>query len=75
MSLILGQGVREGDSGAGLTFLHFDFYYLTGLVSLRDPSTKNSIAVFTNVVNHIKWLRELYNKYASYERENMMVII
>ncbi|XP_026815136.1 uncharacterized protein LOC113555042 isoform X2 [Rhopalosiphum maidis] len=67
-----GQGVREGDSGAGLTFNHFDFYYLTGIVSLKDPNTNNSIAVFTNVRHHIKWLRELYNKHSSYERDNML---
>ncbi|XP_026815140.1 modular serine protease-like isoform X2 [Rhopalosiphum maidis] len=67
-----GQGVREGDSGAGLTFLHSDFYYLTGIVSLKDPNTKNSIAVFTNVRFYIKWLRELYNKYSSYESDNML---
>jgi len=56
-------------------FLHSDFYYLTGIVSLKDPNTHNSIAVFTNVSTHINWLREMYNKHSSYERDNMLVII
>jgi hypothetical protein len=75
ISLISGQTVLQGDSGAGLTFLHSNSYYLTGLVSVKDPNTNHSIAVFTNVKHHIKWLRELYNKYASYESDNMMVIV
>ena len=66
ISLISGQGVREGDSGAGLTFLHSNFYYLSGVVSVKDPNTNNSIAVFTDVKYHIQWIRELYNKYNFY---------
>ncbi|CAI6344248.1 unnamed protein product [Macrosiphum euphorbiae] len=59
----LGQGVGTGDSGAGLSFLHSNSYYLTGVVSIKDPNTKNSIAVFTEVKHHIQWIRELYKKY------------
>jgi len=58
--LISGQGVREGDSGAGLTFLYSNSYYLNGVVSVKDPHTKNSVAVFTDIKFHIKWIRELY---------------
>ncbi|XP_060836525.1 modular serine protease-like isoform X2 [Rhopalosiphum padi] len=71
---ISGPGVRQGDSGAGLTFLHSDFYYLTGIVSLKDPNSNTSIAVFTNVSSHIKWLRETYKKYTSYDTDNMLVM-
>ncbi|KAF0745893.1 modular serine protease-like [Aphis craccivora] len=60
------QGVNEGDSGAGLTFLHSDLYYLTGVVSIKDAIANNSIAVFTGLKQHIPWIRELYNKYTSY---------
>ncbi|XP_060870975.1 modular serine protease-like isoform X2 [Metopolophium dirhodum] len=67
----LGQGVREGDSGAGLTFLHTSSYYLTGVVSVKDPNTNNSIAVFTDVKHHIQWIRELYNKHTSYASDNI----
>ncbi|XP_022182774.1 uncharacterized protein LOC111042453 isoform X2 [Myzus persicae] len=61
--LVSGQGVNKGDSGAGLSFNHSDFYYLTGVVSIKDPDTKNSIAVFTEVKYHIQWIHELYNKH------------
>ncbi|XP_060836526.1 modular serine protease-like isoform X1 [Rhopalosiphum padi] len=67
----LGQGVHQGDSGAGLTYLHFESYYLTGVVSVKDPNTNNSIAVFTDVKRHIQWIRELYNKYTSYASDNI----
>ncbi|XP_029345059.1 modular serine protease-like isoform X2 [Acyrthosiphon pisum] len=59
----LGQGVSKGDSGAGLCFLHSDSYYLTGVVSIKDPNTTNSIAVFTEVKYHIQWIRGLFNKH------------
>jgi len=61
--LVSGQGVDKGDSGAGLCFFHSDSYYLTGIVSIKDPSKNNSIAVFTEVKNHIRWIRELFNKF------------
>jgi len=80
--LFLGPGVRKGDSGAGLMFLHSNFYYLTGVVSLKDPNTNNSMAVFTDIKYHLQWVRELYNKYTSYASDgdnifqiNIMVII
>ncbi|XP_016661871.1 limulus clotting factor C isoform X2 [Acyrthosiphon pisum] len=60
---LTGQGVGAGDAGAGLCFLHSNSYYLTGIVSIKDISTDNSIAVFTEVKRHIQWIRELYNKY------------
>ncbi|XP_060881631.1 uncharacterized protein LOC132953091 isoform X2 [Metopolophium dirhodum] len=59
----LGQGVCEGDSGAGLSFLHSNSYYLTGIASVNDPNTNNSIATFTEIKYHIQWIRGLYNKY------------
>jgi len=53
--IISGQGVGRIDSGAGLTFLHANSYYLTGLVSSKDPN--NSISVFTDIKYHIHWIR------------------
>jgi len=61
--LVSGQGVGKGDTGAGLCFLHSNSYYLTGIVSIKDPNTNNLIAVFTDVRYHIQWIRELYIKY------------
>lgn len=54
----------QGDSGAGLCFLHSNYYYLTGVVSIKDPNSNYSIAVFTDVKYHIKWIRELYNEHS-----------
>jgi len=61
--LISEQGVLHGDSGAGLWFLHSDSYYLTGVASVKDPYTNNSISVFSEVKYHIQWIHSLYNKY------------
>jgi len=61
--LVSGQGVSKGDSGAGLCFVHSNSYFLTGIVSMKDPNTVNSIAVFTEVKHHIQWLRGLFTKY------------
>ncbi|XP_022162710.1 uncharacterized protein LOC111028389 isoform X2 [Myzus persicae] len=58
-----GQIAGKGDSGAGLCFLHSNSYYLTGVLSVKDPNTNNSVAVFTEVKYHIQWIRELYNKH------------
>jgi len=61
--LISGQGVGKGDSGAGLCFLHQGSYYLTGVVSIKDPNSKNPIAVFTGVKNHMQWISRLFKRY------------
>ncbi|KAL4123123.1 hypothetical protein QTP88_015353 [Uroleucon formosanum] len=58
-----GQGVGQGDSGAGLCFFHHDSYYLTGIVSNKDPNSNKSIAVFTEVKYHIQWISKLFNRY------------
>ncbi|KAE9530732.1 hypothetical protein AGLY_011194 [Aphis glycines] len=70
-SSALGQGVNRGDSGAGLTFLHSDSYYFTGIVSVKDPNITNPIAVFTDLKQHIEWIREFYNKYTSYASDSI----
>jgi len=55
--------VGKGDSGAGLCFLHQSSYYLTGVVSIKDPNSKSSIAVFTEVKQHIQWISRLFKRY------------
>ncbi|XP_060871436.1 uncharacterized protein LOC132945689 [Metopolophium dirhodum] len=62
-SLVSAHGVDKGDSGSGLCFLHSNLYYLTGVVSLKDPDANNSISLFTSVNIHIHWIRGLYLKY------------
>jgi len=61
--LVLGREMGEGDSGAGLTFLHSEFYYLTGVLSLREKYSNNSIAVFTDIKYHVEWIRRLFNEH------------
>lgn len=55
--------MNRGDAGAGLTYSHSNTYYLTGVVSVKDPNTDNQIALFTEIKYHIPWIRELYYKY------------
>ncbi|CAH1707810.1 unnamed protein product [Aphis gossypii] len=61
--LVSGREMGEGDSGEGLTFIHSEFYYLTGVLSLKEKSSNNSIAVFTDIKYHVEWIRKLFNKY------------
>jgi hypothetical protein len=61
--LVSGQGLGEGDSGSGLAYLHSMSYYLTGVLSLKEPNSNNSIAVFTDVKYHVQWIRELHNRH------------
>lgn len=53
----------EGDSGSGLIFLHSQSYFLTGILSLKQQFSNNSIAVFTDVKNHVQWIHEKYKKH------------
>jgi len=55
--------VGKGYGGGGLSFLHSNLYYLTGVVSIKDPNTNNSISIFTEVKYHIKWIRGLFYKH------------
>jgi len=55
--------VNKGYGGAGLSFLHSNSYYLTGVSSVKDPDSNNSIAVFTEVKFHVQWIRGFYNRY------------
>ncbi|XP_050529012.1 modular serine protease-like [Daktulosphaira vitifoliae] len=59
---ISDQGVQKGDSGAGLSFIHDNKYYLRGIVSLNDPNANDSIALFTDIKRHLSWLLNIYLK-------------
>ncbi|XP_060874108.1 uncharacterized protein LOC132947887 isoform X2 [Metopolophium dirhodum] len=58
-----GQEVSDGNSGAGLSFIHSKLYYLTGIASVKDPETNNSVTVFTEIRHHIQWIRRLHDKH------------
>ncbi|CAI6344828.1 unnamed protein product [Macrosiphum euphorbiae] len=68
----LGQGVGRSGSGAGLTFLHSNSYYLTGLVSVSDPN--NSITVFTDIKYHIHWIRGFFEVHVGQGKVNVCVL-
>ncbi|XP_050526634.1 modular serine protease-like isoform X9 [Daktulosphaira vitifoliae] len=51
-------GVQQGDSGSGLSFIHDGKYYLTGIVSIFDSNSENSIAFFNELKIHMKWIRK-----------------
>jgi len=52
-------------SGAGITFVHSNYFYLTGVTSVKNPNANSSIIVFTDIYHHVKWIRKVYNKYRS----------
>ncbi|KAL4112689.1 hypothetical protein QTP88_016431 [Uroleucon formosanum] len=52
--------------GGGISFLHFNSYYLTGILSVDSngiPGTNNSLLGFTDINYHIKWIRDVLNKH------------
>lgn len=57
------QGVRQGDSGAGLTFEYDNLQYLRGVVSLRDLEINNSVALFTDVSYNSRWICDTIMNY------------
>ncbi|XP_050053297.1 venom protease-like [Aphis gossypii] len=61
--LVSGREMGEGDSGAAITFLHYKFYYLTGVLNHREKSSNNSVAVFTDIKYHVEWIRKLFNEH------------
>ncbi|XP_050526635.1 modular serine protease-like isoform X10 [Daktulosphaira vitifoliae] len=54
------QGVEKGDSGSGLSFIHDGKYYLTGIGSIFDPNSNDSIVLFTELNSSMKWIREKF---------------
>lgn len=71
ISLFAGPGVQDGDSGAGLAYKHSFYYFLTGIVSVKEKSSSSSIAAFTDIQKHIQWIRSIYVKHVeSKEKES-----
>lgn len=65
ISLVSGKGVGVAFSGAGLTFMHYNSHYLTGIacLAIKDSTTNDSITVFTDIEHHVQWIRGLLNKH------------
>ncbi|XP_065208512.1 modular serine protease-like [Planococcus citri] len=51
-------GVLQGDSGGGFLLRDGPFYYLRGIVSLKQASN-SSVAAFTDLTDHIDWILRL----------------
>ncbi|XP_065209906.1 modular serine protease-like [Planococcus citri] len=56
-----GAGVLQGDSGGGFLLRNGPFYYLRGIVSLKQASN-SSIAAFTDLTDHIDWILKLQDE-------------
>lgn len=56
ITLIVGSSVLAGDSGAGLTFLLNGSYVLTGVVSIKNGESIDSVALFTDVRHYTQWI-------------------
>lgn len=47
--------------GAGLVFMyHKNLHFLIGVASVKDPDPADTITAFTNVKQHIPWIRSIY---------------
>lgn len=56
-----GSGVLQGDSGGGLLFRDGSFFYIRGIVSLKQPS-QTALAAFTDVGMHVDWILSVKNE-------------
>ncbi|KAE9523065.1 hypothetical protein AGLY_016537 [Aphis glycines] len=63
--LVSVDGVGTGYGGAGISFVHSNSYYLTGVVNVKEPILKYSITVFIDIQHYIYWIRQLYTKYSN----------
>jgi hypothetical protein len=54
---ILGSGLGERDTGAGIVVSSEGVEYLYGVVSVK-PSEITSFGIVTNVSKHLTWIRK-----------------
>jgi len=59
----LGKRLYDGSGGTGISFLHFNSYYLTGILSVKNSLKFGTIFGFTDIKYHIKWIRQVLNKH------------
>ncbi|XP_022170820.1 uncharacterized protein LOC111034095, partial [Myzus persicae] len=52
-----------GDSGSGISFLHSNSYFLTGVLSTIHIEENNTVAGFTGIEYHIKFIHDILNKH------------
>jgi len=66
LSLVLGKRLYAQDGGAGISFLHSNSYYLTGILSVTGydlNDTNTPVLGFTDIEYHLHWIRGVLNKH------------
>ncbi|XP_065210564.1 modular serine protease-like [Planococcus citri] len=63
-----GSSVLQGDSGGGLLFREGNFYYIRGIVSLKQP-TATAIAAFTDLADYVDWILAVRNAIEQGEKD------
>ncbi|XP_016661100.1 modular serine protease isoform X1 [Acyrthosiphon pisum] len=61
--LVTGERNLIGFGGSGLIYEYSTGPFLTGIFSVKDLHSKNSIAVFTSIKYHVEWIRNIYGNY------------
>jgi len=54
---------NENTAGAGISFLHSNSYFLTGVFTLEDTKSNYTISGFTDIKYHVQWIRGILNKH------------
>jgi len=50
-------------TGAGISFLHRNSYFLTGVLGLVHMDTYYNVPAFTDIKYHVQWIRGILNKH------------
>jgi len=53
------------DSGRGISFIHLNSYYLTGIISVIINLPTSTVIACTDVIYHVQWIRGVLNKHVS----------
>lgn len=63
--LVSDQIWFDQNRGGGISFLYFNSYYLTGILSVQynKIKTNTSLVGFTDIKYHLKWIRGILNKH------------
>uniref|UniRef100_A0A2H8TX70 Notecarin-D2 n=1 Tax=Melanaphis sacchari TaxID=742174 RepID=A0A2H8TX70_9HEMI len=59
------QNINEIFIGSSLTYEHGTLQFLTGIVSVMNPSTNDLFAVFTDVSHHIQWIHRFVKDFTN----------
>jgi len=63
ISLVSGPVLSSKHKGTGISFLHSNSYFLTGVNSLWHANSNYTISGFTDIKYHVQWIRGIFNKH------------